>query len=337
MTKRVSALLVATVMGLEVRAARADELPPVVPRTDDPPSTVTPSTVTPAPEAFWSSEMSIADPSRKKPPYTLPFQMRGVIPKSGVRLDTILGLYTANDHNAQVSVILMSAQWRVIEQLALQARWGIDSNQTGNSNSRTGIVNPTFGALIGVPFGRDFRFALSFTVGVPIATGGGDDPDPNHSAMQRQGILARSAMDNVAFAVNDVGFPSGLSLAYIRSGLTAQVDATVIPSVRVKGENTQADASKVNSTYGLFVGYSLLPELSLGTELRYQRFLTTPVAVERDPSTRDNLTFGIGPRFHLLVSDSVWVRPGLCYSVGIRGPIEQQSYQMVQLDVPVSF
>jgi hypothetical protein len=323
MAIRPAALTVATLLLAWPAVSFADEIPP--------------SPTAPAPVAFWPSEFQLETP-HPKPPYTSPFQLRSIVPRSGVRVDTILGLYRGpSSSNAQVTVMFLSGQWRLAEPIALQVRWGIDSNQTGNDNTRTGIVNPTLGTLIGVPVGRDFRFAMSISFGIPVANGGGDSPDPNEAALQRQGALARSAMDNVSFAVNDVGFPSGLSLAFIRGGVTAQVDATLIPSVRVKGAAVQTDNSKVNSTCGFFLGYLPVRELSVGAELRYQRYLTTPAAVERDPSARDNLTMAIGPRFHFEIADGTWVRPGLSYGRGLRGPTEQQSFQMVQLDVPFSF
>jgi hypothetical protein len=321
MTTRLSPFLFATLLLTGVRPAFAQE----------PPS---PSSA--APDAFWPSELEPVVP-RPRAPYTAPFQLRGVIPKNGFRVDTVLGLYRLADSNAQVTVMLVSAQWRVAEPFALQVRWGIDSNQTGNDNSRTGIVNPTLGGLVGVAIGRDLRFAVSVAIGAPVATGGGDAPDPNQVALQQEGALARSAMDNVAFAVNDLGFPSGLSLAYVRSGVTAQIDVTLIPSVRVKAKNTQPDSSKVNSTHGLFFGYAFTRALSLGLELRYQRFLTTPSAVERDPSLRDNLTVAVGPRFSLELSSSAWIRPAITFGRGLVGRTEQQSFQMIQLDVPISF
>src|SRR4051794_15068924 len=192
MATKFAALGFATFVAMWGRSARADEVPP--------------SPATPAPEAFWPSEFASLE-STPKPPYTQPFQLRSLIPKSGVRLDTVLGLYRTPTNSAQVTVMFLSAQWRVAEPLALQLRWGLDSNQTGNDNTRTGMVNPTLGALVGVPIGRDFRFALSIAIGAPVATGGGDEPDPNAVALQKQAMLARSAMDNVTFSVNDIGFP----------------------------------------------------------------------------------------------------------------------------------
>ncbi len=325
MTTRLAAFAVATLVFVFVFAKSGVAL------ADD-----VPSPTASAPDAFWTRELD-AGRETSKAPYTPPFQLRGVIPKPGVRLDTVLGLYQTNDRHEQITVILLSGQLRVTEGIALQVRWGIDSNQTGNDTSRTGIVNPTLGALVGLPLGHDFRFAASMAVGAPLATGGGDWPDANRVALQREGALARSAMDNVSFSVNDVGFPTGSSLAFVKAGVTAQVDATIIPSVRVKAAATQPDTHKVNSTYGFFLGYLFVRELSIGAELRYQRYLTTPAAVAKDEAARDNLTIALGPRFVLELTESVSLRPAVTYGHGLRGPISQQSFQIVQLDLPVSF
>jgi len=298
-------------------------------RADDAPSATTPPT-------YWDPDLDLERARRKPPPYAAPFQLRGVFPRTGVRLDTILGLYDANDMHSQMTVLLASAQWRVTESVALQVKWGVDSNQTGNDRSRTGIVNPTAGVLIGLPVGRDFRFALSTAFGLPIATGGGDDADPSDVALQREAQLARSAMDNTTFSINDVGFPTGLSFAFVRAGVTAQADATIIPSVRIKGASIQPDRYKCNTTYGAFLGYFVVPELSIGAELRFQWYLVPPQSAEKDPSTRQNLTAGGGVRFHLDVGDGVWVRPAISYGRGVSGPVQDQSFQMIQLDVPVS-
>jgi hypothetical protein len=280
-----------------------------------------------------------AAPSDQAPTqYTSPFQLRSVIPGNGVKVDSTVAPYRLDGVDGWVTVVLLSGQVRLVESLALQARWGFDDNNVSRGGgSRFGILNPTLGVLFGVPIGQNFRFAASTVVGYPVATGGGNTPDPHDVVLQRQGMLARSAFDNTSFALNDVGFPTGLSLAYTFCGLTAQVDASVIPTVRVKGARAQRDPSKVNSTYGFFLAYRLVPAVSVGAEVRYQRYLSTPSAVRQDPSARDNLTVGGGFRLDLPLSDSNRVRPGLCYSRGLRGPVEQQSYQMVQLDLPVSF
>jgi hypothetical protein len=277
-----------------------------------------------------------SDPARAE--YTTPFQLRGVFPGNGVRVDSTAAHYRQPGVGGWVTVVFVSGQVRLLESLALLARWGVDDNSvTRAGQSRFGILNPTLGMLFGVPLGPNFRFAASTNIGIPVATGGGNAPDVYDLALQQQGILARSAFDNTAFAVNDIGFPTGLSLAYIYCGLTAQADATVIPSVRVKGALVQRDASRVNSTYGLFLAYRLITELSVGIEARYQRYLTTPSAVQLNPAARDNLTLGGGIRLNLRLSESVRIRPALSYSQGLRGRVEQQSFEMIGLDVPASF
>jgi hypothetical protein len=283
----------------------------------------------PAPETAPSSAPSPA-------PYTSPFQLRGVIPGNGVRVDSTVAPYRLGGNDGWMTVVFVSGQVRLLESLALQARWGFDDNNLG-AHGRAGILNPTLGLLLGVPLGRDFRFAASVTAGIPVATGGGDAPHPDDLLLQREGILARSAFDNTSFALNDIGIPMGLSLAYVAHGLTAQADATVIVSFRVKGARAQRDASRVNSTYGFFLAYQVAQVISFGAEVRYQRYLSTPTAVAEDPSARDNLTAGGGFRFNLELSDTVRARPGLCYSRGLRGQVERQSFQMVQLDLPLSF
>jgi hypothetical protein len=283
----------------------------------------------PAPEAAPASPSSPA-------PYTSPFQLRGVIPGNGVRVDSTVAPYRLDGNDGWMTVVFVSGQVRLLESLALGARWGFDDNNLAG-HGRTGILNPTLGMLWGVPLGRDFRVAASVNAGIPVATGGGDTPHRDDLLLQREGILARSAFDNTSFAINDVGIPLGLSLAYVARGLTAQADATVIFSFRVKGARAQRDASRVNSTYGLFLAYQVAEVISFGAELRYQRYLSTPTAVAENPSARDNLTAGGGLRLNLELSDTVRARPGLCYSRGLRGPVEQQSFQMVQLDLPLSF
>jgi hypothetical protein len=239
--------------------------------------------------------------------------------------------------SALETVVLFSAQVRLQQHFALQARWGIVDNRVGaGDRNRTGFVNPTLAATLAFPIGKLFRFAASTTVGLPIASGG-EEGDRDGIFLQRQAALARSAMNNNAFLPNDLGFPTGLSLAFVHRGVTAQVDGTIIPAGRIRGGGDESDTARVNSTFGLFVGYLIIPEISLGAELRYQYFLLPPAIVDVDPSARDNLTAGVGGRTEIELSDTTRIRPGLCISTGLVGYVEQQSFRMVQFDIPISF
>lgn len=94
-------------------------------------------------------------------------------------------------------------------------------------------------------------------------------------------------------------------------------------------------------TTGLHVGYFILPSMSVGTELRYQRWLDAPFAVERDPTgaSRDTLTVAVGPRLHLEVGSVGWLRPGVSYQRGLDRPLAAANpdYHIVQIDVPFLF
>ena len=240
--------------------------------------------------------------------------------------------------SALQTVVFLSGQLRLHQHFFLQARWGIDDNRVGNGQrNRTGFVNPQLGVTVAFPIGPAFRFAASTGVGFPLATGGGDGSDTDGILLQRQAALARSAMDNNAFAVNDLGVPTGLSLAFVQRGFTGQIDGTIIASGRVKGTGSAGDEAKVNSTFGLFLGYLVIPEISFGLELRYQYYLVPPSLVDQDPSARDNLTVGGGGRIEIELADSTRLRPGICVSAGVVGYVEQQAFRMVQFDVPISF
>jgi len=318
---------------VEAVPAPAPEPLPELPYVPPPPHRVTASTVslaTPPPQEY---------PRSPPPPstYVLPFQLRSVSPKTGVRIDTLVAPYQHDGTSALSTVVFVSGQLRLSPVFGLQARWGFDDNRVGNGeHNRTGIVNPQLGAVLAFPIGPLFRFAAATSVGLPLATGS-DPADTDGRLLQRQAALARSAMDNNAFAPNDLGFPTGLSLAFVHRGVTAQIDGTIIPSGRVKGEGAQSDSAKVNSTLGFFLAYMIVPEFSLGAELRYQYYLLPPAIVDQDPSARDNLTAGAGMRFEIELSDSSRIRPGLCLSTGLAGYVEQQSFHMVQFDVPISF
>jgi hypothetical protein len=294
---------------------------------------------------FWAAPATaqpLAVPSSYdgtvQPVYVAPFQLRGIVPRDALRIDSTLAAYAHDDNRGTVAVTMVGVQTRLDEGIALQFRWGlIDHQVSRGGESRTGVLNPTVGFLVATRLSTALRLAFSLTAGVPVGTGGGDEGDRDDLRMQRQGALARSSMDNTNFGVNDAGFPVGLSLAYVARGLTCQLDVTVTPSARVRGEHVQADASKVNATSGLFVGQVVLTALAVGFELRYQRFLSVPAAVAADPESRDNLTAALGARAFADLGRDVSLRPALSYGRSVRGAGLLQRVQAIQLDLPLLF
>lgn len=151
------------------------------------------------------------------------------------------------------------------------------------------------------------------------------------------GIYARQAMDNALFASNYPAPTVGVGLAWIDRGWTVQVETTVLQLLRVKGSALDADSSRTNSTSGVSVGYLIAGVVNVSAEIHYQRWLSTPAAVAKDGSLRDQLTAGGGARFNLPLSDSILMRPGIAYFQGIDDPMARLGYRIIQLDVPVVF
>jgi hypothetical protein len=68
--------------------------------------------------------------------------------------------------------------------------------------------------------------------------------------------------------------------------------------------------------------------------------LSTPAAVEAGKTSRVWVTVGGGPRVHIHLGGTVWLRPGLAYIQPLNDPsptISASSYHIVQLDLPLTF
>jgi hypothetical protein len=144
-------------------------------------------------------------------------------------------------------------------------------------------------------------------------------------------------MDNAMFATNYFTIFPGVGFAYVAHGLTLQVEATLLQLFRVRGKAYEPDESRTNLTMGMHVGYFFLPVLSLGAELRHQRWLSSPAAIAGKPELRDTTTVAIGPRVHFKLGENVWFRPGIVYARGLDKPLTASDYNIVQLDLPFIF
>jgi hypothetical protein len=147
-------------------------------------------------------------------------------------------------------------------------------------------------------------------------------------------------MDNSLFAVNDFAIIPGADIAWVSGGLTLQAEATLFQLWRVRGANVQHEASKTNLTSGVHAGYFIVPELSIGVDVRYQRWLNAPIAVDKNTAGTnvDTWTGAIGPRLHFGLGGSVKAHPGVSYTQGFNEPMSNvKNYHIVQLDIPVTF
>ncbi|MGC4095300.1 MAG: hypothetical protein QM756_46725 [Polyangiaceae bacterium] len=307
-----------------------------------PPAPVPAPVAAPAPAAAEVASAAPPAAKPKPPPYSLPFQLRGVVPVNVIRSDSTVGFYknAAGTESGSVAVSTLLGSYKITDELAPIVRLGVVSNSAPNpTKSATNFLNPVLGALYGIKLSPELRLGLFLGLTIPVGGGGGDDAKPeNKFANGMAGIPARNAMDNAMFAVNDFTVFPGVGFAFISHGFTAQVEATVLQLTQVRGGTTaQPDKSRTNFTTGLHVGYFIVPQFSLGAELRHQRWLSTPKIVETNSAARDTTSFAVGPRMHFKVAEKMWVRPGVSFSMPIDKPFSDNKFKNIQLDIPFVF
>lgn len=271
--------------------------------------------------------------------YSLPWQLRPAITWNVVRSDTSYSFFEGKapltgetlKGNALVTSLLFG--YKVTEEIQPFVRMAFTSNSPPVGDKATALSNPVVGVTYGLKPTDDIRVAAILALTAPIGQGGGDTPSPATNAQQNANF-ARSAMDGALFAVNDLAIIPGVSAAYIAHGLTVQGELTYVQLTRTRG---QGDKSRSVLTSGIHVGYFLIPQLSIGGELRHQRFLSTPLAVERIPALREISTFALGVRGHFHLGDRLWLRPGVSFTMPLDQPLSDAKLKVVQLDIPFVF
>lgn len=317
--------------------------------TSAPASEPSPAQLPPPPQSEIASAAASASPPppAPPPPYSLPWQLRPVTVGNVVRSDTSVAFYqdaAGNAGNTEVTMLL--ATYRVLPELAPLVRLGlVKNNAPGVGVDGTAFVNPIVGATYARKLGN-LRLAGFLATTIPIGQGAGDSPNAGAATADAAAIRARSGMDNAMFAVNYMTGIVGLGLAFVHGGFTAQAEATVLQLFRVRGDNAASatDATRTNATAGLHLGYFVIPQLSLGGEIRYQRWLSqvtqrngTGASVPIADFAKDTATFAVGPRGHFKLGTSIWLRPGISYAQGLDKPLTDGKYHVVQVDLPVSF
>jgi hypothetical protein len=265
-------------------------------------------------------------------PYSLPWQLRPAQAVNVIRADSAIAF---SDPRTTVASTLLVA-YKVTDNFSPLVRFGLVQNSPESGPSATNIENPVLGAIYGLKPTPELRLGLFLGLTVPIGQGGGNNPDPGAAAANQAGIWARSAMDNAMFAVNYFTVFPGVGLAFVSSGFTAQVEATLLQLTRVRGPEAQ-DSSNTNLTTGLHLGYFLIPELSLGAELRHQRWLSTPTPVKANSTLRDVTTVAFGPRVHVKLGKTMWLRPSVALVLPIDAPLTDANYKTVFVDLPYNF
>ena len=322
-----------------VRAARAEGRPETVALTTPDPGETPTVTAAPPPAEI--------EPTLLPPPlYSLPWQLRPVTVGTVVRSDTSAAFYNNATGSGDTVVTMLSGTYKLTPNIAPMVRMGfVQNGPPGTAPDGTSFVNPVVGVTYSQKLGRSFRLAGFLGTTVPIGMGGGNAPDAAASGADTAAIAARSGMDNSMFAVNYMAIIPGVDVAYIDHKFTLQAEATLFQLFRVKGSDTTAispDASRTNSTMGIHAGYFPLPWLSVGGEMRYQRWLSTPTRIvmgvrsDLPAANLDTVSFAVGPRFNFKFGKT-WLRPGVSYAQELDEPFSGSHYRIVQVDVPVVF
>jgi len=279
------------------------------------------------------------------PPYSLPWQLRPVLPMTMARLDTSFAFYGVNGSSI---VSFASGSYKIIRQVSVFAKLGVaensppPSNPSGSSAGTTNeggfnFLNPTLGGQLGFWPAKSLKLGVSLGVTLPVG-GGGSTADAGAKETNFRGMLARSGFDNAHFMVDYFAVLPGVDLALVTHNLTLQGELNLGVLMKVRGLQTQK-SSATDFSMGLHAGYFLFPFLSAGLDLRYQTWLGKPSYVANDTTgtLRDNFTIGVGPRFHVKLSENLVFRPGASLSFGFDNPMSGSSYKIVQLDLPFVF
>ena len=271
------------------------------------------------------------------PPYSLPWLLRPAAAGTVVRLDTTFARFDGpGSADAGTLVESLIASYRATPRLApvVRVTW-IRHSPGGSAPSGTATSNPLLGASYVRPMSKGWRLSAFGATTIPIGSGGGDEPHARAAAAIARAVPARSAMDNALFAVNHWTLIGGAGAARVTPRLTLQVEATVLQLFRVRGPGAQ-DSRRTNLTVGLHAGRFFGRRVSVGAELRMQRWLTDAAPVRADESARETVTAALGPRLHFRLGKR-WLRPGVSYTRALDDPLRGQGYGIVQLDVPLAF
>jgi hypothetical protein len=304
----------------------------------------------PAPEATTVTSPQPAVPtsatSPPPPPYSLPWQLRPVAATTAIRSDSSIAFYDTGGVGGNTLATLLTGSYQLTPHLAPLVKLGFVQNDAPGTNpSGDSFVNP----LVGLTYARRmqaFRWAVFAGAAIPIGQGSGDSADKGVVAANKAAQAARSGMDNSMFAVNYFTGIVGADAAYVDRQLTVQVEATLFQSLRAHGDDAggaSTDAARTNATMGLHLGYFVIPALSFGGELRYQRWLSTPTSlvmgakVPYNDGQKDTVSVAIGPRAHFAIGKGMFVRPGISYARALDQPLASSSYNMLQVDLPVVF
>lgn len=264
-------------------------------------------------------------------PYSAPFQLRGAVAGNALRSETAFGFSDGADAVASY----LSVSYKLMPDVAGVARVGVASASPASGVGGTALMNPQLGVLWSPKLGESFRLSPFLGVTLPVGMGGGETPTPEVSAALAAARQSRFGLDSGIALPNHLWMTGGVSAAWIAHGVTLQAEATLHQGVKTRGAST-VDEAITNTVSGVFAGYSVIPQLNVGAELRYQHFLSTPASVAKTPELRGQLSFAAGARGHFKVGE-LTLRPALSYGRALGGVAGDASVHAVIFDMALAF
>lgn len=251
--------------------------------------------------------------------YTLPFAMRPWAPPDLVRVDAAIARHAAGTTVAST----VTGGVKLHDAVGLYARTALV-----REGAHVAPANPLVFGLWSPRLGPTTRLPVFAALGLPLAL-------PLDGAVGRHAAAARQQMDGALFATSYLTAALGLGLAHVERGVTIQIEAAVFDLLRLKGSDPEPTRS--NFTAGASVGWLAFGVVNVGVEVHWQQWISTPRAVRKDASARDQLTVGGGLRVNVPVFERVLARPGVGWFQAIDDPMARAGYRIVVVDVPVSF
>lgn len=128
------------------------------------------------------------------------------------------------------------------------------------------------------------------------------------------------------FAVAELAAITGVDVAYVNRGFTAQGEATLVQAVRVRGDEMSTGSLSTRASVGVHVAYVVGWHVAVGGDLHDE----------------DTLTASVGVRTQLALDRHTWVRPGIAVlrgldARGLDAPAITARTTAVMIDLPVTF
>lgn len=270
-------------------------------------------------------------------PYSLPWQLRPVLPSTYVRLDNSFAFYGVAGHTI---VDDFTFSYRIIPRISVLARLAITQNTppAGGGDSAFGFANPMIGAQAGFWPVKSVKVGLFLGFALPVGMGGGLNAVEASQQATWAAMRARSGFDNPLYMPDYFTVWPGVDVAWVSHGVTVQAEFSLPIMSRARGPQSEK-TTNFDFTMGLHGGYFILPYFSAGLDLRYQHWLTNSEVVLADPSgsSKDIATIEPGLRFHVKLGDTVTFRPGVALAFGLDNPLSGSSYKILRLDLPITF